>query len=295
MTIKHKVITLSSEKEYLGRRDPASKKILKPGDVVTICRSKESPSVFLTSNLPTYENKCPFCGELLSTEKLPKPVASPARSKNKKAVEPAYAATIEEDRRIRGGFASLGVGALVVIAFLCIASLWAFFAFTGRGTPAAPYPTQKASPTQRTSPTQRATSTPRPSYTSTPIPTKTNTPMSASYLSGIYTKTVEPPKQPIPSGYKCADREQLYLSVGQWARTANAGMGIYEEYLDNWGNSSVAPIRALPIKERILVFGGPVCSADGHSWWFVKTESSQFGWVIEYLRGGYGHFFNPIQ
>lgn len=142
--------------------------------------------------------------------------------------------------------------------------------------------------------TKAKTPTPTVYYTPTPIPTQANTPMNAAYLSSIFTETVEPRKESIPADYECADREKLYLSVGTWARTARYNMSIFEEIVDPW-DISAEGIRALPEKERILVYDGPVCSSDGHTWWFVKTESSQFGWVIDYLSGGYGHFFNPMK
>ena len=269
MTIKHEVITLTSEKEYLGLKDPASKKILEQGDVVTVCRSKGGPAVFLTSNLSTYENKCPFCGELLSMEELPKPVASPTRSKNKKErakVEPPYASTIEEDRRLRGGFASLGVGALVLIAFLCIASLWAFFAFTGRGTPTASYPTQKVSPTQRTSPTQRAISTPRPRPTATK---KTTSSSNNSQSSAQQTKEY--------AEISCADIYYVNLR-----RTPGY----------SGKDDSVDSIYEVPCGELMELLG-PTEKADGLTWWKVSWRGYT-GWVADHTgRGKIILDFNP--
>lgn len=133
-----------------------------------------------------------------------------------------------------------------------------------------------------------------PHHTSTPAPSPTITPMSASHLGSVYTKTVEPSRKSIPADYECADSAQLDLYVGAWARTARYNMSIYEEILDEW-DASIEGIRALPKKERILVYDGPICSESGQTWWFVKTESSQFGWVIEYARGGYGHFFTVMK
>lgn len=150
------------------------------------------------------------------------------------------------------------------------------------------------SPNPTVSPQPTDSPTPTVFYTPTPILTKTNTPMNAAYLSGLYKETLTfvPANPFIPSDYECADKEKLLLSVGQWARTARYNMSIYEEILDLW-DGSVEGIRPLPKKERIQVFDGPVCSSGGQTWWFVKTESSQFGWVIEYARGGYGNFFTP--
>jgi hypothetical protein len=92
-------------------------------------------------------------------------------------------------------------------------------------------------------------------------------------------------------GYKCPDKEQIQLSIGDNAIVGGIDINLREspKVPEQW-NANI--IGVLKKGDRVKVLDGPVCAHDG-SWWYVSTQSNEQGWTREMLPDK-GYLIFPI-
>ena len=118
MSTSHQNIVLYSGSPYIDLKDPSSQKKLQVGDQIIVCNNRNS--AFLRSSLAASENRCPFCRELLSNEKIPyssSAASQPKKPDIKKGTTPQY----QDNRRsFLGPLAALGVGGVIMLVALLV-------------------------------------------------------------------------------------------------------------------------------------------------------------------------------
>jgi len=120
---------------------------------------------------------------------------------------------------------------------------------------------------------------PKPTQTAAPPATEipiTVIPGTTSLVTPTETQTTI---QPTP--YNCPDLAVVRLSIGANAQVAAAKLNmrstprVPSDYAANI-------VKELAKGDRLAVIGGPECAHDG-TWWEVRTESGETGWVREAL------------
>ena len=155
------------------------------------------------------------------------------------------------------------LSALGIIGVIMMIGL--FGGMTNRGTPGFGQATATFTSTVR--PTR--TSTPRPSLT----PTKA--------ITATPTQTPTPDFASTPwAQYACQDKSQITLRFGDRGRMLIDRVELLERPADPKAKDYKV-IRLLKVKEHIRVLNGPQCM-NGVTWWEVRTESGNTGWIREF-------------
>lgn len=121
-------------------------------------------------------------------------------------------------------------------------------------------------------------------FTQTPpfTPTKERKPTATVIPTKRPTNTHLPMQiilEPIPSSYKCPDKNKIQLQVGAQAVIGEYDVNLREQPVvpDDYYANIVLVLRK---GDELQIIDGPVCSHDG-SWWKVKTKSGKIGWSRE--------------
>lgn len=252
MSASHENTILTSQSQFIDLKDPASQKKIQKGDRITICNKKSG--AFLTDSLSASENRCPFCQELLSNEKIPHySTPSPQSQKpvGKKEPTPKY----DDNRRsFWGGLAALGAGGFILIATLCVVGAFIISAInSGSSAPNNPpitYATQVPEPV----------STRVQSFTPTRMPTKSS---SNDTSSSGQQQSIE------YAEISCAQ-----IFVVNLRRTPGF----------SGKDNSVDSLYEVPCGEIVELLG-PTQNADGLTWWKVSWNGYT-GWIADHTSSG---------
>ena len=116
----------------------------------------------------------------------------------------------------------------------------------------------------------------RPKPTQTAAPPVTEIPSTLSPVTPTENQSLV---QPTP--YNCPDLALVRLSIGANAQVAAAKLNLRStprvpsDYAANI-------VKELSKGDRLAVIGGPECAHDG-TWWQVRTDTGETGWVREVL------------
>ena len=91
--------------------------------------------------------------------------------------------------------------------------------------------------------------------------------------------------QPSTQKYWCDDLKSVKLKVGDRARVVWMKVNLRTAPIvpqDFYENSIAKVDEGI----KLTIIGGPACSHNG-TWWQVRTENGQTGWMREYISTGY--------
>jgi hypothetical protein len=252
MSASHENTILTSQSQFIDLKDPASQKKIQKGDRITICNIKSG--AFLTDSLSASENRCPFCQEVLSNEKIPhssNPSPQPKKPVAKKDPAPKY----EDTRRsFWGGLAALSGGGIILLAILCVVGALIISVFNS------------GSPTSNNPPISYATQVPQPiatrvqSFTPTPRPVQSSSNNNSSSGQQQSKKYAE---------ISCAE-----IFVVNLRRTPGF----------SGKDNSTDSLYEVPCGEIVELLGSTQ-KADGLTWWKVSW-SGYTGWIADHTSSG---------
>ncbi len=88
------------------------------------------------------------------------------------------------------------------------------------------------------------------------------------------------PKESLPSAYRCPDLSGVTLYIGAKAKVLqDVNMRSYPKVPMDWDANIVTVLHK---NDKLIVIGGPECAHDG-TWWEVKTNTGNTGWMREFL------------
>lgn len=85
--------------------------------------------------------------------------------------------------------------------------------------------------------------------------------------------------------YWCDDLSGVHLEVGDNARVVYPKVNLrsYPEVPQTWDANIVVQIEE---GVRVTIIGGPECAHEG-TWWQIRTEDGDTGWMREFISDGY--------